>query len=246
MSDAIGRVIWRKTFLINDLRIIMRCPSRIGIRCAQFDEQTDTDFRYTRACTLTPRIAMKTALTVICPMLLLGLASWTETHADEPLRQVSNTLLPTATRYEAAVDSFETAVKRVRGFDRADLSLINRLDIASGRLTQAAKKPRSINQLYYRLRDVLKLQAEVEQKILGEYTLNRDIYNCWRQMDLKLLTFVDEYIVEVENPTGNGTTQRLSNTNTRRNRYLEFDVLPSIILDPPAAFFSRTALILNR
>lgn len=186
---------------------------------------------------------MKSSFPVICPLLLLVLASSTQLRAADPLRPVNNPLLPTATKYEQAVESFESAVRKTRGIDRADLSLINRLDIASGRLTQAAKKPRSLNQLYYRVREVLKLQAEVEEKILGEYTLNRDIYNCWRLMDLKLLAFVDEYIVEVENPNGNRRVQRLNATDTRRNRYLEFDVLPSILLYPPDPFVSPTGFI---
>ena len=144
-------------------------------------------------------------------------------EAADPLTEETNPLLPLAARYEKSVKSFESVVGRVRGIDRADQTLVNRLDVAAERLTKAAKNPRYLNQLYYRLRDVLKLHAEVEARFFAKYTLHHDLLGCWRVMNYQLVLFFDEYILEVDNPSHTRNVQRTQSSNSRREKYLKFD-----------------------
>jgi len=165
---------------------------------------------------------MKTpALTGIC----LFLATLTTTASAADLRTGDgNALLNLATQYDASIDSFERVIKRVRGIDRADLSLVNRLDNAAARLKKASKNPRYLNQLYSRLRDVMKLHAEVEQRVFGKYTIHHDLLYCWRVANYHHALFVDEYVLVVENPDHVRNVRRLQSSSQRRENYLRFDV----------------------
>ncbi|MGB0595298.1 MAG: hypothetical protein ACPGLY_01195 [Rubripirellula sp.] len=153
--------------------------------------------------------------------------------AADSLTEETNPLSSLAIRYEKSVKSFQTITKRVRGIDRADQTLVNRLDDAAERLTKAAKNPRHLNQLYYRLRDVLKLHNEVEARFLAKYTLHHDLINCWQSMNLQLVLFFHEYIIEVDNPSHTRNVQRIRSSNSRREKYLKFDSpLPTLPLLP--------------
>ncbi|MEM1068088.1 MAG: hypothetical protein AAGG48_08765 [Planctomycetota bacterium] len=189
------------------------------------------------------------AFFITTPLILFAFDSSTLVHADDTETDAEASFFTLASRYEEAVETFEKTVLKSRGIDRADRSLVNRFDIAAGRLTKAAKKPRSINQLYYRLKDVLKLQAEVEDRFFTKYALNRDLFNCWQRLDFQMILFWNKYVVEVENPNQSNTVQRLGTSNARRNRYFQFDDLPAslraapvgTIIDPrfPSDRFSR-------
>jgi hypothetical protein len=165
--------------------------------------------------------------------LLLGLSGFSapQAQASENQTEDSNALLYLAARYEASVESFERLVKRVRGIDRADESLVDRLDDAAGRLTTAAKNPRYLNQLRHRLSDVLKRHAEVEERIFGKYTLHHDLLHCWRVTDYQLALLFEEYVLEVENPNHTQSVQPLRSSNSRRQAYLQFDVAPPRLPD---------------
>ncbi|MDG2221603.1 MAG: hypothetical protein P8L85_09495 [Rubripirellula sp.] len=153
--------------------------------------------------------------------------------AADAVTKETNPLSPLAIRYEKSVKSFQTIAKRVRGIDRADQTLVNRLNDAAERLTKAAKNPRYLNQLYYRLRDVLKLHNEVEARFLAKYTLHHDLLNCWQSMNLQLVLFFDEYIIEVDNPRHTRNVQRVRSSNSRREKYLKFESpLPKLPLLP--------------
>jgi hypothetical protein len=153
--------------------------------------------------------------------------------AADSLTEETNPLSSLAIRYEKSVKSFQSIAKRVRGIDRVDQTLVNRLDDAAERLTKAAKNPRYLNQLYYRLRDVLKLHNEVEGRFRTKYTLHHDLINCWQSMNLQLVLFFDEYIIEVDNPSHTRNVQRIRSSNSRREKYLKFDSpLPKLPLLP--------------
>ena len=174
-------------------------------------------------------------------MMLFGLLFflWTPPFSEQQiiaadsLTEKNNPLSSLAIRYEKSVKSFQAIAKQVRGIDRVDQTLVNRLDDAAERLTKAAKNPRYLNQLYYRLRDVLKLHNEVKARFLTKYTLRRDLINGWQSMNLQLVLFFDEYIIEVDNPSQTRSVQRIRSSKSRREKYLKFDSpLPTLPLLP--------------
>lgn len=125
-----------------------------------------------------------------------------------------------ACQYGAAIDQFEQAVLQVRGIDRGDERLIDRLDDASGRMRLAARNPRHLNRLFHEWQDVQKLHAEVEAKIFGKYTPNHDLVQTWNLVAYQYVLFAEEYFYQIENPGHDGAVRRIPSVSARRSSYL--------------------------
>jgi hypothetical protein len=125
-----------------------------------------------------------------------------------------------ACQYGAAVDQFEQTILSVRGIDRGDERLVDRLDDASGRMRFAARNPRHLNRLFHEWQDVKKLHAEVEARIFGKYTPNHDLVQAWNLVAYHYVLFAEEYFYQIENPGHDGAVRRISQSSARRNSYL--------------------------
>ncbi len=155
----------------------------------------------------------------------------------------SKSLYVLANQYRVAVDHFEKTVLSVRGVDRGDERLVDRLDDASAKMRLASKNPRHLNRLFHEWRDVQKLHAEVERTIFGKYTPNHDLVQGWNIVAYNYVLFAEEYFYQIENPGHDGSVQRIPVNSARRNSYLSesaitpLDItrLPSgaILVPPP-------------
>lgn len=125
-----------------------------------------------------------------------------------------------AIRYDAAVQQFEQLVRQVRGIDRNDERLVDRLSDATVKLRLAARNPRHFNRLFYEWKDVRSLHAQVEERIFGKYTPNHELICSWDAVNYYYSLFVEEFVYHVENPRHSNSVRRLQNSNARRDRYL--------------------------
>lgn len=140
--------------------------------------------------------------------------------ASDARGEGSQSLFVLSDRYRVAVDRFEETVRSVRGIDRGDERLVDRLDDASARMRLAAKNPRHLNRLLHRWRDVQKLHAEVEATIFGKYTPNHDLVQTWNLVSYHYILFAEEYFYQIENPGHDGSVRRIPESSARRNSYL--------------------------
>lgn len=125
-----------------------------------------------------------------------------------------------ACRYEAEVEAMEKIVRYTRGVDRADERLIDRLDDEIGRLRLAAKNPRHFNRLANQWTRVQKLARETESTLFGKYTPNHAWLGQWDRVMLAEAIFVEEFVLEVENPDHVNSVRRLDRPSARRESYL--------------------------
>ncbi len=132
----------------------------------------------------------------------------------------SESLYRLANQYCAAVSNFEKTVLRVRGIDRGDERLVDRLDDASVKMRLAARNPRHLNRLFHEWQEVKKLHAQVERTIFGKYTPNHDLIEGWNLVNYYYSAFAEEYFYQVENPNHDGSVRRTPQNSARRNSYL--------------------------
>jgi hypothetical protein len=151
-----------------------------------------------------------------CTAFLVGLA----VQSSEVVAADSSVLYPLANRYDAAVQEFEQLVRQVRGIDRNDERLVDRLSDATVKLRLAARNPRHFNRVFYEWKDVQKLHAQVEQRIFGKYTPNHELTFSWDAVNYYYSLFVEEFVYHVENPRHGNSVRRLQSSNARRDRYL--------------------------
>ncbi len=128
-------------------------------------------------------------------------------------------LFELARQYEASAEQFEQVVLSVRGIDRSDEQLVDRLDDAAARFRRAAQNPRHLNRLYFEWQKIQKLQAEVESNIFGKYTPHHDLFYTWRVVQQRNLIFAEEFFYHVENPDHAQGVRRVMETSARRDRY---------------------------
>jgi hypothetical protein len=155
----------------------------------------------------------------------------------------SKSLYVLANQYRVATDAFEQTVESVRGINRGDERLVNRLDDASRKMRLAAKNPRHLNRLFHEWQDVQELHAEVERTIFGTYTPNHDLVQAWNNVSYAYILFAEEYFYQIENPGHDGAVRRAPQISARRDSYLSGSAitplsitrLPSgAIMVPPA------------
>lgn len=132
----------------------------------------------------------------------------------------SKSLYLLASQYQSAVTAFEKTVLEVRGIDRGDERLVDRLDDASVKMRLAAKNPRHLNRLFHEWQDVQKLHLQVESRIFGKYTPNHDLTQTWNLVTYNYILFAEEYFYQIENPNHDGSVQRIPMNSARRSRYL--------------------------
>jgi len=132
----------------------------------------------------------------------------------------SKSLYLLASQYRSAVSAFEETVLEVRGIDRADERLVDRLDDGSAKMRLAAKNPRHLNRLFHEWQDVQKLHFQVESRIFGKYTPNYDLTQAWNLVTYNYILFAQEYFYQVENPNHDGAVRRIPLNSARRSRYL--------------------------
>ncbi len=133
----------------------------------------------------------------------------------------SNSLYVLANQYRVAVDAFEETVRSVRGVDRGDERLVDRLDDATAKMRLAAKNPRHLSRLFHEWRAVQKLHAEVERTIFGKYTPNHDLIQAWNVVAYNYVLFAEEYFYQIENPDHDGAVRRIPQNSARRDSYLK-------------------------
>ena len=131
-----------------------------------------------------------------------------------------------ASNYRCSVERFEDLIQDLRGIDRNDERLVNRLEDATRRLKLAARNPRHTNRLFYEWQAVQKLHQEVEQRIFGKYTPSRDLDEAWYAVTYYYALFAEEFFYDLENPQRRGTVRRLESTNARRNSYFRSNLTP--------------------
>ena len=129
-------------------------------------------------------------------------------------------LYPLAMRYEAAAKQFESLVNQVRGIDRNDERLVDRLSDAAVKLRLAARNPRHFNRVFYQWKDVQQLHAQVEARIFGKYTPNHELLNAWDAVVYYYSSFAEEFVYQVENPRHGNSVRKLDSPNALRDRYL--------------------------
>lgn len=122
--------------------------------------------------------------------------------------------------YDREVGAFEKTVLGVRGIDRNDERLVDRLDDEAARLRLAAKNPRHFNRLVYQWREVQELQAQSADAIFGRYTPNQGLINQWERVLFVQSLFEEELILRVENPRNANSVRRLDQPSARRQAYL--------------------------
>ena len=152
--------------------------------------------------------------------ILLAVATGILTEASVAQAASKRPLYILACQYGAAVDQFERTVLSVRGIDRGDERLVDRLDDASGKMRLAARNPRHLNRLFHEWQDVQKLHAEVEAKVFGKYTPNHDLVQAWNVVAYQFVLFAEEYFYQIENPGHDGAVRRIPTSSARRNSYL--------------------------
>lgn len=153
---------------------------------------------------------------LVCAAVLIGIF----VSASQAQATGSKSLNVLAKQYRVAVHNFEKTVLSVRGVDRGDERLVDRLDDASARMRLASKNPRHLNRLFYEWRDVQKLHAEVERTIFGKYTPNHDLVQAWNLVAYNYVLFAEEYFYQIENPGHDGAVKRIPLNSARRNSYL--------------------------
>lgn len=137
----------------------------------------------------------------------------------------SESLYVLADRYRVAVRDFEQTLLDVRGVDRGDERLVDRLDDTSARMRLAARNPRHLNRLFHEWRDVQRLHATVESTVFGKYTPNHDLIQAWNVVAYQYVLFAEEYFYQIENPSHDGTVRRIPANSARRNSYLSEPVI---------------------
>ena len=155
-------------------------------------------------------------------LLVVGLSQMPAAEADR-----ARPLFELACQYEASVEQFERIVLKLRGIDRADEQLVDRLDDRTARFRLAAKNPRHINRLLQEWRQVQELHSLVERAIFGKYTPTRELIYGWDVVRYQQALFADELFLEFENPNRGNSVRRVSASNSRRDQYLR-------TLAPPA------------
>ena len=151
-----------------------------------------------------------------CVVLLLGFVLPTSVA---PAAQTTP-LFQLAGQYETAVENFERAVLSVRGIDRSDEKLVDRLDDATAKMRLAARNPRHLNRLVHEWQDVQKLEAQVEAKIFGKYTPHHDLIQAWQTVIYYRSLFAEEFFYHVENPRHGNSVRRIQSSSARRDSYL--------------------------
>jgi hypothetical protein len=124
-----------------------------------------------------------------------------------------------ASRYREAVKDFDNIVDKVRGIDRADKSLVDRLVRATKDLELAAKNPRHQNRMFAEWRAVQKLHVEVEQTLFGTYTPHRGMQAAWERAIYRYIDFESEIFFHVENPSRGNSVQKIENSNALRSQF---------------------------
>jgi hypothetical protein len=128
-------------------------------------------------------------------------------------------LFKLASQYRAAVNDFEKVLLKVRGIDRNDERLVDRLDDETARLRLAARNPRHLNKMYHKWRQVQQLHAQVQSTIFGKYTPNHELVEQWESVSYFYSLFAEEFFFEVENPRHGNTVRRFQSSSARRNAY---------------------------
>jgi hypothetical protein len=129
-------------------------------------------------------------------------------------------LFQLAGQYRTAVQDFERAVLRVRGIDRNDERLVDRLDDETARMRLAARNPRHLNRLFHEWQGVQKLHAQVQSRIFSKYTPHHELIRKWETVSYYYNLFAEEYFYSVENPRHGNSVRRFQSSSARRNSYL--------------------------
>ena len=129
-------------------------------------------------------------------------------------------LFQLASQYRAAVGDFERAVLRVRGIDRNDERLVDRLDDETAKMRLAARNPRHLNRLFHEWQGVQKLHAQVETRIFGKYTPHHELIREWETVSYYYSLFAEEFFYNVENPRHGNSVRRFQSSSARRDSYL--------------------------
>lgn len=108
-----------------------------------------------------------------------------------------------------AIANFEKLVNRTRGIRSSDKSLVTKLRRATDRMLIYAKNPRLTSRLKSEYRKVDPLITQVDDRIFGRYTPNRDLLTGWEAVLYADFRFNTEFSIRVANPRGANTVQRL-------------------------------------
>ena len=154
---------------------------------------------------------ISTALSVLIFGLLI--------HSSHAHAEQRSPLYKLACRYESAVEHFEKIVLQVRGIDRSDEKLVDRLDDESARFRFAARNPRHLSKLFNEWDQLKKLHAEVEAKIFGKYTPNHELIYGWDAVVIQYDLFDQELFYHIENQRHGNSVRRIPTSNAWRDRY---------------------------
>lgn len=128
-----------------------------------------------------------------------------------------------------AVENFEKIVLSVRGIDRADERLVDRLDDEAARFRLAARNPRHFNKLFSRWERIQKLHAQVEARIFGKYTPNHELIRGWDVVVYQYELFDLELFYHVENQRHGNSVRRIPTSNSWRDRYFRATPVPGVL-----------------
>lgn len=152
---------------------------------------------------------------------LFAIVSALLVHASPAHAEHRPPLYNLALRYESAVENFEKTVLQVRGIDRADERLVDRLDDDAARFRLAARNPRHLNKLFNEWDQIQKLHAQVEARIFGKYTPNHELIYGWDVVVYQYDLFAQELLYHVENQRHGNSVQRIASSNAWRDRYFQ-------------------------
>lgn len=146
-------------------------------------------------------------------LLAIGIPSSADAAEAAPLYQL-------ASKYRSAVSDFERTLLEVRGIDRGDERLVDRLDDETARMRLAARNPRHMNKLFHQWRQVQQLHAQVQSTIFGNYTPHHELVKQWETVSYYYSMFAEEFFYQVENPRHGNYVRRFQSNSARRNAYL--------------------------
>lgn len=156
---------------------------------------------------------MKNLTLAIISLIGLALCPVSATAAQDAA------LFELASRYEAEVAVFEQIVLGVRGIDRSDERLVDRLHDEARKLRLAARNPRHFNRLFYQWRDIQKLHLQTETNLFGKYTPHHDLLGQWERIIFSYALFTEEIFLHVENPQHSNSVRRIDSDSARRQSY---------------------------
>ncbi len=151
-----------------------------------------------------------------CFAILAAAYLLSPTHSSAQ-RSDNRGIYAAASQYREAVVYFEKLVVAVRGIQRTDERLVDKLEEATKRLRLAARNPRHSSRLRKEWSEIQTLQYQVESVIFGKYTLHHDLVRAWQHVLYTQAIFYEEYTFHLDNPRhGNRVGRRISTSNPQR------------------------------